>query len=80
MTHSTTHRSPQTIEQTGKKWKAIQLGAVAVLVLSILMTFSAMGAEEGMGKDVALAISGTMVALALVAVAVAKVGAWWSNG
>ena len=59
----------QTIEKTGKRWKAIKAAGVLVMLVGLVML-----PTESKGTGIALCVLG------LGAVLVASVGAWWHHG
>jgi len=69
---SGTPRAPvQTVEQTGKKWKAVMLVAFVVAMLGVAIFFSSIR-NRPLGE--AVAIPG------FVGFLVARIGAWWQHG
>ena len=67
--HVNTHPKVQTIERTGKKYKAAMLVGGLVTILGVVGITSG-GSEHGM----------PMVVIGLAVYFVAKVGAWWAHG
>lgn len=62
------HRAVQTIELTGKRWKALQLVSVMVMLLGL-----ALGIAGHATLLVVLCVPG------LIGLVVARVGMWWGH-
>jgi len=64
-------RSVQTIEQTSKKWKAMQLAGVGIIVTGILC---------GIALDDGALAAAWFVFAGICVYGYARVMAWWNNG
>jgi len=68
-------QAPQVIEQTGKKWKGLQLISGIIFIIGLFMFFSAAGSSnpaDGTGGAV-------MVFVGLVGYITARFAAWWNH-
>ena len=69
----------QTIEQTGKNWKAMQAGGCLMSIVGIMVTVLAAQSASGSHED-----SGAgwiiVVFLGLLVFLAGRVGAWWDHG
>lgn len=72
----------QTIEQTGKTWKALLAVSLLLLTLGVgACSWSVMTHPNPWRHPPALAIVGGAVALAgFAGVLIARIGAWWRHG
>lgn len=72
----------QTIEQTGKTWKALLLASLMLLTLGVgACSWSVMRDPDVIRSPSIVAIVGATLGLAgLVGVLIARVGAWWWHG
>lgn len=72
----------QTIEQTGKTWKALLLVSLVLLTLGIgSCSWAVMRDPRALTRPPLLSISGaTLAIVGLAGVIVARVGAWWKHG
>lgn len=66
----------QTVEQTGKRWKAQQLLAVLLVCISVVVIIAG-GASTSVGAEVAGSL---MLAAGAIWFVVARIGAWWHHG
>lgn len=66
----------QTIEATGKIWKAAQAIGVLLVVVGATWFFIAAGLESGGGAAAGAAIGG----IGLAGYLTGRVGAWWFHG
>ena len=69
-------RAVVTIEATGKRWKALQLGGSLVAILSLFACATSIGAEATTGLTKVGAVT---FWLGVLAAAAGQAGAWWDN-
>lgn len=76
-------RQVQTVEQTGKFWKAQQLLSACVAILGVVLACAGIGSDSrhaGQGVHALGGIGVLMVLGGLVWFFIARVGAWWNHG
>ena len=78
---STPQQAVQTVEQTSKKWKGLQLISVVVWLVSMGMFFTGIGmAESSPDSSVSLITASTFAWIGSVVLFIfAKTMAWWHH-
>ena len=66
----------QTIEQTGKEYKTLQVLGTVVAVLGAVF----LGANVAEGNEAGFAVGAILTVLGLVLAIAGKIGAWWHHG
>lgn len=70
----------QTIEATGKKWKAFQLGFGLMTVVGIVIFFSSLSDMSNTALIEIGPIGMLMFVMGFFGYLVARIGAWWKHG
>lgn len=72
----------QTIEKTGKTWKALLLVSLVLLTLGVAScSWAVMRDPRALTRPPLLSISGaTLAIVGLAGVITARIGAWWKHG
>jgi zinc-ribbon domain len=64
------------IEQTAKRWKAVQMYGVAGMLLGLLFVFAAIGSES----FAVSMLAGLVTAAGIAIYSVGRIAAWWHHG
>ena len=70
-----TRQAVQTIEQTSKKWKGLQVISGLILIIGLFMFFSVAGSSNPADTNIGAAV----MFIGLVGYITARVGAWWHH-
>jgi hypothetical protein len=70
----------QTIEQTSKRWKMIQLAGILIILVSLIGVQLVCCLHPGTNRTVCLVIFVIGLAIGIGYVAVGRALAWWFNG